>query len=71
MREIILLSLLYFISAFKYKGITFTNGKYCPNVTFLSDAASYSLEQLASTGANSIAIIVTEVIIETLNLSIN
>lgn len=56
---ITLLSILPFISAYKYKGITFTNGKYCPNVTFDSPEALYSLTQLRLTGADSVAIVVT------------
>ncbi len=41
-------------------GITFTNGKYCPNVTFDSPAGMNSLQRLASTGANAVSIIVTQ-----------
>eukprot|EP01052_Picozoa_sp_SAG31_P001026 SAG31_NODE_33_length_32018_cov_69.763088_10_plen_511_part_00 len=41
-------------------GITFTGGRYCPNVTMGSPAALRSLQHLASTGANWVAIIVTQ-----------
>ena len=41
-------------------GITFTNGKYCPNVTFASPLAATSLQRLESTGANFVAIVVTQ-----------
>jgi hypothetical protein len=41
-------------------GITFTGGRYCPNVTMGSPAAQRSLEHLASTGANWVAIVVTQ-----------
>lgn len=43
---------------FHFKGVTFTSGKYCPNVTLDSDDAKYSLRQLKATGANYIALIV-------------
>ena len=42
------------------RGITFTNGKYCPNVTFESPAALTSLQRLAATGASHVAVIVTQ-----------
>ena len=42
-------------------GITFTNGKYCPNVTFASKGGHESLRRLASTGASWVSIIVTQV----------
>jgi len=41
------------------KGITYTNGKYCPNVTFASTEAHKSLKRLRGTGASHVAIIVT------------
>ncbi len=41
-------------------GITFTGGRYCPNVTMGSPAAQRSLAHLASTGANWVAIVVTQ-----------
>lgn len=41
-------------------GITFTGGRYCPNVTVGSPAAQRSLRHLASTGANWVAIVVTQ-----------
>lgn len=42
MRSLIVF-LVPLIQAYEYKGITFTNGKYCPNVTFDSEDAAYSL----------------------------
>jgi len=42
------------------KGITFTGGRYCPNITIDSQDSFYSLRQLKSTGANYVALIVTE-----------
>ena len=41
-------------------GITFTNGKYCPNVTLASPAAELSLRRLRSTGASWLSLIVTQ-----------
>ncbi len=41
------------------RGITFTNGKYCPNVTFASAAAGRSLRRLADTGASHVAVVVS------------
>eukprot|EP00672_Neobodo_designis_P006156 CAMPEP_0174870066 /NCGR_PEP_ID=MMETSP1114-20130205/69020_1 /TAXON_ID=312471 /ORGANISM="Neobodo designis, Strain CCAP 1951/1" /LENGTH=76 /DNA_ID=CAMNT_0016105329 /DNA_START=70 /DNA_END=296 /DNA_ORIENTATION=+ len=43
-----------------YKGMTFTNERYCPNVTLASAAANRSLAHLATTGANSVSIVVTQ-----------
>lgn len=43
----------------KLAGVTFTGGRYCPNVTLGSATARQSLERLASTGANFVAIVVT------------
>jgi len=58
----VLLSLFWFPTRAKYEqsGVTFTNGKYCPNVTFDSPKALMSLEHIASTGANWVAIVVTQ-----------
>jgi hypothetical protein len=41
-------------------GITFTGGRYCPNVTMGNPASSRSLAHLASTGASWVAIVVTQ-----------
>ncbi len=41
-------------------GITFTGGRYCPNVTMGSAAGLLSLDHLASTGANWVSIVVTQ-----------
>jgi hypothetical protein len=41
-------------------GITYTGGRYCPNVTMGSPAAQRSLVHLATTGANWVAIVVTQ-----------
>jgi hypothetical protein len=41
-------------------GITFTGGRYCPNVTMGGAASLRSLSHLASTGANWVAIVVTQ-----------
>ena len=40
-------------------GITFTGGRYCPNVTMGSEAGMLSLDHLASTGASWVALVVT------------
>jgi hypothetical protein len=40
-------------------GVTFTGGRYCPNVTMGSDAGMLSLDHLASTGASWVALVVT------------
>ena len=40
--------------------MTFTGGRYCPEVAMGSDAAKRSMIRLASTGANWIALIVTQ-----------
>lgn len=42
------------------KGMTFTNGKYCPEVPYGSEAAHYSMKLLESTGTNYVALVVTE-----------
>ena len=43
-----------------YAGITFTGGRYCPNVTLGSPTGLASLRHLASTGANWVSIVVTQ-----------
>lgn len=43
----------------KYSGMTFTNERYCPNVTIASTRAVQSLQHLATTGANYVALVVT------------
>lgn len=40
--------------------MTFTNGRYCPNVSLDSPVAQQSLNHLATTGANYVAVIVTQ-----------
>jgi len=40
--------------------MTFTNGKYCPNVTFDSISANISLNHIASMGTNYISVVVTQ-----------
>eukprot|EP01122_Echinamoeba_exundans_P011688 TRINITY_DN4733_c0_g1_i1.p1 TRINITY_DN4733_c0_g1~~TRINITY_DN4733_c0_g1_i1.p1 ORF type:complete len:384 (+),score=37.28 TRINITY_DN4733_c0_g1_i1:19-1170(+) len=47
-------------SSFAMNGMTFVSDKYCPNVTFDSPKSFRSLEHLATTGANSVAVVVTE-----------
>ena len=47
------------VTTMAQRGITFTNGKYCPNITFASEAAGRSLRQLADTGASHVAIVVS------------
>ena len=41
-------------------GITFTGGRYCPNVTMGDPQSELSLAHLASTGATWVAIVVTQ-----------
>ena len=43
----------------QYKGITFTDDKYC-NISFATMAANTSLTQLAATGANWVSVVVTQ-----------
>lgn len=43
-----------------YKGITFVGDRYCPEVSFDDPDAFESLRKLKLTGANSVAIVVTE-----------
>lgn len=45
---------------FDMAGITFTGGRYCPNVTMGSEDSRHSLQHLASTGANWVSIVVTQ-----------
>ncbi len=42
------------------RGITFTGGRYCPEVKMGSNLSTLSLQHLASTGANWVAIVVTQ-----------
>ena len=44
----------------KYAGMTLTNGKYCPNVTYSSNLTDISLEHIVSIGTNAISIVVTQ-----------
>lgn len=44
----------------KYSGMTFTNERYCPNVTMGSQDAYESLQHLVTTGATHVAIVVTQ-----------
>ena len=41
-------------------GITFTGGRYCPNVVMGSDASLASMQHLTTTGASWISIVVTQ-----------
>eukprot|EP01084_Bolivina_argentea_P130380 230156_1 len=43
-----------------FAGMTFTNERYCPNVSMGSDIAYESLKHLKTTGTNFIAIVVTQ-----------
>lgn len=45
---------------FNMQGFSLTAGKYCPFVPFNSTKAEYSMKQLVTTGANWVAIIVTQ-----------
>lgn len=47
-------------SEMEFKGITFVGDKYCPYVNYSDPLASISLEKLSETGANWVAIVVTE-----------
>jgi hypothetical protein len=47
-------------SPLPYKGMTFTNERYCPNVSLASAAANRSMAHLATTGANAVSIVVTQ-----------
>lgn len=44
----------------EFKGVTFVGDKYCPFVNFSDPLAHKSIEKLAETGANWVAIVVTE-----------
>jgi hypothetical protein len=44
----------------EFKGITFVGDKYCPEVSYESDFSLQSMNNLKSTGANWVAIVVTE-----------
>lgn len=44
----------------EFKGITFVGDKYCPEVSYEDPNAELSMNKLASTGANWVAIVVTE-----------
>jgi hypothetical protein len=41
-------------------GMTFTGGRYCPNVSIAAEAGAASMRRLASTGATWISIVVTQ-----------
>jgi hypothetical protein len=41
------------------KGMTYTDDRYCPNVTFDSEASRLNLHYLNSTGTNFLAVVVT------------
>lgn len=43
-----------------YKGMTFTNERYCPLVSLGSEVAADSLRHLETTGANAVSIVVTQ-----------
>lgn len=64
--SVVFFSLLFFVrqtlafNKLEFSGITFTNGRYCPNVTLDSNIAYDSLLHLESTGANSVSVIVTQ-----------
>ena len=45
----------------KYAGMTYTNERYCPNVSMLSPVGMESLQHLATTGTNFVAVVVTQV----------
>jgi len=47
-------------SEIEFKGITFVGDKYCPFVNYSDPLALKSLEKLSETGANWVAIVVTE-----------
>jgi hypothetical protein len=50
---------LYTATAFERNGMTYTDGKYCPNVTMSSDLSVKSLEHMRWVGTNWIAIVTT------------
>eukprot|EP01017_Pseudomicrothorax_dubius_P045783 TRINITY_DN7972_c0_g1_i1.p1 TRINITY_DN7972_c0_g1~~TRINITY_DN7972_c0_g1_i1.p1 ORF type:complete len:380 (+),score=58.64 TRINITY_DN7972_c0_g1_i1:110-1249(+) len=47
-------------AVFEFKGMTVTAGKYCPNVTFSSDRATYTMKHLRTLGVEWIALVATE-----------
>lgn len=59
---ILLSSIILFVSSGNiiYKGVTFVGDRYCPEVSFDDPLAFESLANLAKTGANYIALVVTE-----------
>src|SRR4051812_23150667 len=62
MRCFLLVSLLLALSragSVEIRGMTFTGDRYCKEVRMDSDVAMASLEHLASTGCNYVAIVVT------------
>ena len=60
MKNILLLCvLLVAASALEQNGMTFTNDKYCPNITYGSEGARESLRHLRTIGANWVAIVTT------------
>ena len=46
-------------ASLRYAGMTYTNERYCPNVTLASPGGLRSLDHLATTGANAVAVVVT------------
>ena len=48
------------IKKLEYSGMTVTNGKYCPNITFDSDVSVTSFEHIRSIGTNFVALIDTQ-----------
>eukprot|EP00026_Physarum_polycephalum_P010305 Phypoly_transcript_10463.p1 GENE.Phypoly_transcript_10463~~Phypoly_transcript_10463.p1 ORF type:complete len:406 (+),score=56.59 Phypoly_transcript_10463:52-1269(+) len=58
------LGFLFLVSSapvpWEIKGFSYTNDKYCPNVSFASNESDLSLYNLRSTGANYISLIVTQ-----------
>jgi hypothetical protein len=44
----------------EFKGMTFVGDKYCPEVNYTDDLASLSMKKLSDTGANWVAVVVTE-----------
>eukprot|EP01084_Bolivina_argentea_P035512 65865_1 len=44
----------------KYSGMTFTNERYCPNISMDSKVGLDSMKHLATTGTNTVAIVVTQ-----------
>ncbi len=44
----------------KYSGMTLTNGKYCPNITYDSNVTTLALKHIATIGTNALSIVVTQ-----------